>query len=103
MFLRAGGGVGEGKRMSIKATRGAIDSVLSGAIHDAPMRVDERFGFEVPTELDGVPRDLLNPRENWADKAKYDAAAAKLVGMFQENFSKFVQPGMTDYTEFGPK
>jgi hypothetical protein len=36
-------------------------------------------------------------------QAKYDAAAEKLVGMFKQNFSKFVQPGMTDYTEFGPK
>lgn len=99
----AGGGVGEGKRMSIKATRGAIDSVLNGSIHNAPTRTDERFGFEVPTDLQGVPTELLNPRENWADKAKYDAAASKLVNMFQENFKKFVQPGMTDYTQFGPK
>jgi ATP-dependent phosphoenolpyruvate carboxykinase len=100
----AGGGVSDGgKRMSIKATRGAIDSVLSGDIHNAPMRIDERFGFEVPTELHGVPTELLNPRENWPDKAKYDAAANKLVGMFKENFTKFVQPGMTDYTEYGPK
>lgn len=99
----AGGGVGEGKRMSIKATRGAIDSVLSGAIHEAPLREDERFGFQVPTRLPGVPTELLNPRENWADKAKYDVAASKLVGMFKENFKKFVQPGMTDYTKFGPK
>jgi phosphoenolpyruvate carboxykinase (ATP) len=99
----AGGGVEDGKRMSIKATRGAIDSVLSGAIHKAPMRIDERFGFQVPVEIEGVPTELLNPRENWADKAKYDVAASKLVGMFKENYAKFVQPGMTDYTEFGPK
>jgi phosphoenolpyruvate carboxykinase (ATP) len=60
--------VEDGKRMSIKATRGAINSVLSGAIHKAPMRVDDRFGFEVPVEIEGVPKELLHPRENWADK-----------------------------------
>ena len=56
------------ERMSIDATRGCINSVLSGAINNAPMRNDERFGFDVPVELEGVPTELLNPRENWSDK-----------------------------------
>jgi phosphoenolpyruvate carboxykinase (ATP) len=89
--------------MSIKATRGAIDAVLDGTILNAPMRTDERFGFEVPTELRGVPTGLLNPRDTWADKAKFDATADKLVGMFKKNYQKFVAPGMTDYSSFGPK
>ena len=89
--------------MSIKATRGAIDAVLDGTILSAPMRVDERFGFEVPTELRGVPTELLNPRNTWKDKTKFDATADKLVGMFKKNYQKFVAPGMTDYTAFGPK
>jgi phosphoenolpyruvate carboxykinase (ATP) len=31
----------------------------------------------------------LKPRETWSDKEAYDAAAAKLVRMFQDNFAKF--------------
>lgn len=99
----SGGGPGEGKRMSIKATRGAIDAVLDGTILSAPMRIDERFGFEVPTELRGVPTELLNPRNTWKDKTKFDATADKLVSMFKKNYQKFVAPGMTDYTAYGPK
>jgi ATP-dependent phosphoenolpyruvate carboxykinase len=100
----AGGSVEDGaKRMSIKATRGCINSVLNGAINKAKMRVDERFGFEVPVELEGVPTEVLQPREFWSDKAKYDETASRLVGMFQSNFKQFVEPGKTDYTEFGPK
>mmetsp|Transcript_11936 Transcript_11936/g.18045 ORF Transcript_11936/g.18045 Transcript_11936/m.18045 type:complete len:554 (+) Transcript_11936:78-1739(+) len=99
----SGGAYGEGERMSIKVTRAAIDAVLNGSIHEAPMRTDDRFGFEVPTELPGVPSKLLNPRETWADTSKYDATADKLVGMFKKNYEKFVDPNMTDYSPYGPK
>jgi phosphoenolpyruvate carboxykinase (ATP) len=99
----SGGAYGTGKRMSIKVTRACIDRVLDGTIKTVGTRKDERFGFEVPVSLPGVPSEVLNPREAWSDKIKYDAAANKLAGMFANNFKEFVQPGMTDYSSFGPK
>ena len=62
----SGGPCGEGKRMSIKATRACIDAVLNGSIHNAETRVDDRFGFRVPTTLEGVPTQLLTPKATWA-------------------------------------
>jgi phosphoenolpyruvate carboxykinase (ATP) len=98
-----GGAYGVGKRMSIRATRACINSVLEGGIDAAPMRTDERFGFQVPKELPGVPTEVLNPVDVWEDKKAYEETADKLAAMFKTNYAKFVQPGMTDYTAYGPK
>ena len=98
-----GGGYGVGKRMSIKATRACINSALDGSINAATLRTDERFGFQVPLALPGVPSEALNPEESWPDKESFHATADKLSGMFKSNYLKYVQPGMTDYTAFGPK
>ena len=97
-----GGAYGTGERMSIKATRACVDAILNGSINDADFVVDPVFGFEVPTALEGVPSDVCDPRQAWADKDAYDAQRAELAGMFKENFVKYTEPGMTDYSEFGP-
>lgn len=84
-----GGAYGTGSRMPIKATRALLNAALNGQLADAEMRTDPFFGFQVPLTLDGIDDKLLTPRETWADKAAYDEQAAKLVGMFSENFRKF--------------
>lgn len=99
----SGGSYGVGSRMSIKATRSCINSVLDGSIDKAPMRVDPIFGFEVPIELEGVPTAALNPIDSWEDKEKFSATASKLAEMFKANYEQFKMPGMTDYSMFGPK
>jgi len=98
-----GGAYGVGNRMSIKATRSCIDSILDGSINSATFKEDPVFGFQVPTELPGVPSSVCNPREAWTDKQAYDKQAVKLAGMFKDNFKKYTGPGVTDYTEYGPR
>ena len=84
-----GGEYGVGSRMPIKATRALLHAALDGSLLSAPMRTDENFGLEVPTEVEGVPTEILNPRETWADKDAYDAKAKMLVGLFIDNFVEF--------------
>jgi phosphoenolpyruvate carboxykinase (ATP) len=84
-----GGAYGTGSRMPIKATRALLSAALDGSLNAAPMRKDEIFGFEAPTSVPGVDGNILNPRDTWADKAAYDAQAAKLAKMFVANFAKF--------------
>jgi len=85
-----GGAFGTGKRMPIKATRALLTAALNGSLAGATFRKDPNFGFEVPVALEGVDTGLLDPRSTWADKAAYDAQAAKLVQMFADNFGKYV-------------
>ena len=63
---------GTGKRISIKDTRGIIDAILGGAILKAPTKKIPFFDFEVPTELEGVDTNILDPRDTYADPAQWE-------------------------------
>ena len=52
-------------------------------------RLIDNFGFEVPLQCGGVPEVLLDPRRTWHDADAYDRMAAKLVGMFSDNFAQY--------------
>ncbi|QQV75848.1 phosphoenolpyruvate carboxykinase [Sphingomonas aliaeris] len=84
-----GGKYGVGSRMPIKATRALLNAALDGSLNDAEFRTDPNFGFKVPVSVPGVDSAILDPRETWANKAEYDATAAKLVDLFVENFAQF--------------
>jgi len=97
-----GGAYGEGKRMSIQHTRECINAILDGSITKSEFIKDPVFGFEVPTTLGSVPKEILNPREAWRSKEAYDAQRNKLAQMFKDNYLKYVMPGVTDYSPHGP-
>lgn len=84
-----GGKYGVGHRMPIKATRALLNAALDGSLNQVEFRTDPNFGFQVPVSVPGVDGAILNPRDTWADKAAYDATAAKLVDLFNENFQQF--------------
>ena len=80
---------GTGKRISIKDTRGIIDAILGGAILKAPTKKIPYFDFEVPTELEGVDTNILDPRDTYADAAEWNKKAEDLAGRFIKNFKKY--------------
>ena len=80
---------GTGKRISIKDTRGIIDAILGGAILKAPTKKIPYFDFEVPTELEGVATNILDPRDTYADAAEWNKKAEDLAGRFIKNFKKY--------------
>jgi len=80
---------GTGKRISIKDTRGIIDAILGGAILNAPTKKIPYFDFEVPTELEGVDTNILDPRDTYADVAEWNKKAEDLAGRFIKNFKKY--------------
>ena len=98
-----GGKYGTGHRMPIKATRALLDAALDGSLNDAEFRTDPNFGFKVPVSVPGVDTAILDPRATWADKADYDATAAKLVDLFNDNFAQFADHVDQGVREAAPK
>ena len=87
----SGGAYGTGSRMSIRHTRALLNAALDGSLAKVEFRRENFFGLQIPAAVPGIPSEVLDPREAWADKTAYDAQAAKLVGMFEKNFKQFEQ------------
>ncbi|TFU16297.1 phosphoenolpyruvate carboxykinase (ATP) [Thermus tengchongensis] len=98
-----GGPYGVGRRFPLPVTRALLQAALSGALEGVPYRQDPVFGFEVPLEVPGVPKELLDPRETWADKEAYDRQARKLAALFQENFRKYADGVEEVVLQAGPR
>jgi phosphoenolpyruvate carboxykinase (ATP) len=84
-----GGPYGEGKRIDIKLTRTMINAALNGSLENVEMNADPVFRVNVPTACPGVPSEMLNPRNTWSDKERYDQKAEILAKLFNENIKKF--------------
>ena len=80
---------GTGKRISIKDTRGIIDAILNGAINRSETKKIPYFNFEVPTSLEGVDTNILDPRDTYGDRNEWENKAKDLAGRFIKNFKKY--------------
>ncbi|MBA2303255.1 MAG: phosphoenolpyruvate carboxykinase [Acidobacteria bacterium] len=98
-----GGAYGVGSRMKIAHTRAMIRAALSGELDNVRFETDPIFNLEVPQSVQGVPTDVLNPRNTWTNASEYDAQAKKLAAMFIENFKAFEADAGTDVKAAGPK
>ena len=84
-----GGPYGLGKRMDLTYTRAMVTAAIKGEIEDVSTRHHGIFNLDMPTSCLGVPDYVLDPRNTWSDKDKYDAAARRLAALFVKNFEKF--------------
>ncbi len=98
----SGGQYGVGKRLSIKYTRAIVDGIHSGELAKSKKEIDPIFGLAMPTECANVPKEILNPKNVWKDKAEYDRLAMYLAGLFKLNFSKFEKDAPEAILKAGP-
>ncbi|XP_047315454.1 phosphoenolpyruvate carboxykinase (ATP) 1-like [Impatiens glandulifera] len=83
------GRYGSGSRIKLAYTRKIIDAIHSGSLLEANYKKTEVFGLEIPTEVEGVPSEILDPINTWVDKKAYNETLLKLAGLFKNNFSVF--------------
>ena len=97
------GGYGDSSRIKIRWTRTLLNAALRGELDDVVFVTDERFGFAVPLTCEGVPESILQPRETWHDKKKFDGTANLLAQMFIENFEQYASDCSEEVQQAGPK
>ncbi|WP_325167082.1 phosphoenolpyruvate carboxykinase [Ferrimonas balearica] len=84
-----GGPYGEGQRFDIPTTRAIVDAIVSGELAEVETEALPILNLSVPKAIPGVDSRLLNPKQTWADAAKYDEYARQLASEFQQNFAKY--------------
>ncbi len=98
-----GGPYGTGHRMSLKYTRAMITAALEGNLDNVEYETHPVFGVAMPASCPGVPPEVLNPRNTWADKAAYDEKAKYLAGLFVKNFEKYADGVSAEILAAAPK
>ena len=101
----SGGAFGTGSRIKLPYTRAMVSAVLEGKLRDGKVSYnnDNRFKLAVPTEVPGVPSDILNPRSTWADTNAYDDKAEYLAELFSRNFEQYAEQASPEIREAGPQ
>jgi phosphoenolpyruvate carboxykinase (ATP) len=84
----SGGPYGIGKRIDIDLTRKMVHAALDGKLEHVRYEENKLFHIMVPKNCDGVPSEMLDPRNTWKDKAAYDERAHKLASEFSAKFDK---------------
>ena len=102
VYLVNTGWNGTGKRMKLSYTRAMITAALTGALEKGEYVTDPTFGVAVPTAIEGVPSEILQPINTWEDKDAYEAACRKLASSFVENFKKYTRMS-AEVVAAGPK
>jgi phosphoenolpyruvate carboxykinase (ATP) len=97
-----GGPYGEGHRMKLKYTRKMLSEAIAGNLDEVDFQSDPIFGIKVPLSVEGVPDEVLVPRNTWIDKNAFDEKARELAKMFINNFKQFESEASQDLLAASP-
>lgn len=96
------GKYGVGKRIPLKYTRKMVDAINEGTLVGKRTETLGVFNLEIPTHIEGVPDEILNPRNTWTDKAAYDDQLEKLAVLFKNNFEEYADRCPHEVKAAGP-
>jgi phosphoenolpyruvate carboxykinase (ATP) len=97
-----GGPYGTGKRIPLALTRAMLKAALKGQLDHVQMETHPIFNFSMPVTCQDVPSEILNPRNTWDDKGRYDQKAKQLASEFNANFGKYRKGTDVEVAEAGP-
>lgn len=96
--------VSGGKRCPLKYTRAILDSIHDGSLAKEKYETLPTFNLEIPTRVNNVPSELLNPAKNWIEgEAKYTSAVQNLAQLFVENFKTYQDRATSQVLSAGPQ
>jgi len=98
-----GGSYGVGSRIKLSYTRALITAALTGKFDNAEFGQSRNFALAFPKSCEGVPTELLDPRNSWADKNAYDEKAKNLAEQFNKNFSQYASAANDEILSAAPK
>jgi phosphoenolpyruvate carboxykinase (ATP) len=98
-----GGKYGTGKRCPLKYTRRIVDAIHSGELLSAEYENFEVFNLSIPTSIEGVPREILNPSLAWSDKTAFTREVRKLGAMFNKAFLLYLRDVEEKVKAAGPQ
>ena len=98
-----GGAYGTGSRIKLSYTRAIITEALVGNLDAVEYETLPVFNLSMPKACPGVPTEILNPRNTWADKGAYDAKAQDLAVKFVNNFEKYRAQSNEEILSAAPK
>lgn len=97
-----GGPFGTGNRIKLSYTRAMISAALNGVLDKVAYKSYGQFRLAIPESVPGVPDEILEPRNTWADKDAYDAKSADLAAQFVKNFEKYAAKADPEILDAAP-
>lgn len=86
----SGGPYGIGQRIRLPYSRAMIRLALENKIPAEVFKIEPVFGLQIPSSLEGVPAEILEPVKTWRDKDKYYQTAAGLISKMLMRMEHFV-------------
>jgi phosphoenolpyruvate carboxykinase (ATP) len=99
----AGGAYGDGTRIKLGYTRAMIKAALDGKLSDSNMKKELVFGFSIPLECEGVPKNILEPQKAWRNEKAFDEKRTFLAQLFIKNFERYSAEVSQEIRDAGPK
>lgn len=97
------GPYGTGSRIDLPSTRCIINSILDDSIKKSEFHTLPVFNLRIPSSVNGIDDEILDPSNGWDSKTKWHIAAMDLAMKFINNFSKFTSnPETAGLAESGP-